>query len=139
MGAWGIHTFEDDHNADWLDALIENEQPLAFFRECLDLEGIDELEYMHGTGVLCPAVMIDALLHGPTADLPREALEWLEKHKKLKVARLLPKAIAGLDRLLDDTSEMNELWKDNEELYPQWRKRILALRRRLKKAAAPKA
>lgn len=135
MGAWGIQTFEDDHNLDWFDDLTDEEKPLAFFKECLDLSEIDddEMEYMPCTGVLCTAVMIDALLNGPTDDLPENVLKWLEENKKLKVAKLVPDAISGRDRLLQDGSEMNDTWKEEEDLYPKWRKQVLDLKDRLEK------
>ena len=133
MGAWGIHTFEDDHNLDWLNDLLEADKPSAFLKECLDLSDIDEdeMEYMPCTGVLCAAVMIDGLLHGPTDDLPEDVLVWLQQNKKLKVAKLVPNAISGLERLLQDGAEMNDLWKENKKLYPKWKKRILDLKARL--------
>lgn len=111
---------------------------MAFLKECLNLEDTDELEYMACAGVLGAAVMVDGLLNGPTDDLPEEATDWLKSHKSLKVAPLIPAAIAGLDRLLDETSEINALWMENEELYPQWKSSILALQKRLKKANAKK-
>ena len=73
MSAWGIHTFEDDQLADWLVDLVDQEKPMAFLKECLNLEDIDELEYMACAGVLGAAVMVDGLLNGPTDDLPEEA------------------------------------------------------------------
>ena len=134
MGAWGFKTFEDDSSLDWL-ADLADAKPHQFLRECLDLDGIDCLEYMHCTGVLCSAVMIDGLLNGPTDDLPEEALEWLKTHKKLKVTPLVPLAIEGLDRLLEDESELNELWRENTELYRNWKKSIVDLSVRLEKVA----
>ena len=131
MGAWGIATFEDDLNLDWLCDLEEEERPLAFLTECLNLKGIKELEYMHCTGVLCAAVMIDAILNGATKDLPESAIAWLENNKKLKVQKLLPAAIEGLDRVLGDKSEMNETWAENADLYPKWKKHVNGIKKRL--------
>lgn len=131
MGAWGAKTFEDDHNLDWLGDLVD-EKPLPFLKECLNLDGLDYLEYMHCTGVLCSAVMIDGLLNGPADDMPEEALEWLKSNKKLKVASLVPSAIEGLERVLGDDSEMNDLWRENKKLYPKWKKSVLDLTSRLK-------
>ena len=134
MGAWGIHTFEDDSNLDWLDDLVFQEKPIAFFKMCLDLKGIDYLEYMACTGVLCTAVMIDALLHGPTKDLPDDARYWLESNKKLDVTKLIPAAIAGLKRFFEADAELNELWSENKALYAKWKKPIVALQARLEAA-----
>lgn len=71
----------------------------------------------------------------PTEDLPVEAVEWIEQHHKLNVAPLVPSAVAGVKRLLDDTSELNELWQSNKKLYPKWKSQITTLGQRLEKAA----
>lgn len=134
MGAWGIATFEDDSSLDWLCDLVEEERPLAFLKECLNLKGIDELEYMHCTGVLCAAVMIDALLNGATRDLPDSAVEWLANYKQLKVQKLVPAAIAGLDRVLGDNSEMNETWAEDSALHAKWKRRVNSIKKRLSKS-----
>jgi len=94
------------------------------------------MEYMACTGVLCTAVIIDALLNGPTDDLPEEALRWLREHRELKVAPLVGGAIAGIDRVLEDGSEMNQLWIENEDLHPEWEKSVLDLRGRLQRVSA---
>jgi hypothetical protein len=133
MGAWGIQPFEDDETADWLGDLIDA-TPLPFLKECLDLEGIYYLEYMHCAGVLGSAVMIDGVLHGSKGNLPEEAVEWIDEHKKLKVAPLVPAGIEGLNRLLGEDAELHELWRENEELYPQWKKLMLDLKARLQKS-----
>ena len=95
MGASGIHTFEDDETLGWLDDLIEQTKPFAFFKECLNLEDHDiaYLEYTPCAGVLGTSVMMDALLNGPTKDLPEQAIEWLDSHKSLKVEKLVPAAL----------------------------------------------
>lgn len=97
MGAHGINTFDEDHAADWLADLCDQEDPKDFFRECLDLDGIEDLEMMESAGVIGTCVMIDGILHGPTSDLPEDAVDWINAHKKLAVRRFLPKAIAGQD------------------------------------------
>jgi hypothetical protein len=135
MGSWGIHTFEDDLNLDWLIDLGDA-RPLPFLKECLDLSGVDDMEIFACTGVLCASVMIDALLNGPTPDLPEDALAWLKKNKKLKVSPLIPAAIAGLGRLLDDDSELNSEWQGDKKHYPKWKKSVLALKKRLEKKRA---
>ena len=131
MGAWGIATFEDDSNLDWLCDLEDEDKPLGFLKECLDLKGIDELDYMSCTGVLCAAVMIDAILNGATKDLPQSAIVWLENNKKLKVQKLLPNAIGGLERILGDKSEMNETWAEEPEHYSKWKKHVNGIKKRL--------
>ena len=56
-----------------------------------------------------------------------------ERHPDVDFSDLKNKAIQALQRLLDDDSELNELWADNEELYPAWKQGIEALIFRLNK------
>ncbi|MFN9414442.1 MAG: DUF4259 domain-containing protein [Pirellula sp.] len=130
MGSRGIEIFEEDYALDWLADLREHDDPKEFFEECLDIDDCD-LELIECSGVLGTCAMIDGLLNGPKRTLPSEAKEWLQSHKSLAVKRLLKSAIRGLDAVLDDQSEACELWKENEELYPKWRRSTLALRKRL--------
>jgi hypothetical protein len=131
MGAWGTKPFEDDETLDWLDDLMEQRKPGEFLKECLDLEGIDYLEHQQCAGVLGTAVILDALVNGAREDLPDAAREWVEENRKLAVKPLVPMAIAGLDRLLADDSELHELWRENDKLYPEWKSRITRVRDRL--------
>lgn len=133
MGAWGVHTFEDDTTMDWLDELFEGEEPLEFLAESLDLDGVDELEYEECAAVLAASAIIDGLLNGPNDDLPEEAVEWIEEHHELDVQPLAAGAVAGLTRFFEDSSELNNLWSENEDLYPEWRARIEALAKRLER------
>ena len=135
MGAWGIHTFEDDLNVGWFDDLCDEKKPLAFLEDCLDLSpiGEDEMDDESCAGVLCTAVIMDGLLNGPTPDLPDEVVSWLEDNKKLKVTKLMPDAIAGLGRFLLDGSEMNDLWNENEDDYPKWKQLAFDLKARLER------
>lgn len=131
MGAHGINAFDEDHAADWLADLCDQEDPKDFFRECLDLDGIEYLEMMESAGVIGTCVMIDGILHGPAPDLPEDAVDWITEHKMLAVKRFLPKAIAGLDAILGDDCELHDLWKEDKELYPKWKKMVSDLRTRL--------
>jgi hypothetical protein len=132
MGTRGIHTFDDDLNLDWLIDLSDS-KPLPFLKNCLDLKGVEEMEIFACIGVLCASVIVDAILNGPTKDLPEDALAWLKTNKKLKVRPLVPAAITGLERLLEDDSEMNSEWQTEKKLYPKWKKSIVELKKRLEK------
>ncbi len=41
-------------------------------------------------------------------------------------------AIEALKKVISDKSELNELWSENEELYPKWKGNIESLINRLK-------
>jgi hypothetical protein len=131
MGAWGTGIFEDDSMLDWLFDLEDANKPVAFLAECLDIDGIDYLEYDNCAGVLGASAIIDGLLNGAPADSPESMMEWIASHKSLKVAKLVPNAIASLDAVISENSELNELWSENQELYPKWKADITALRDRI--------
>lgn len=133
MGAHGINVFDEDTAADWLADLCDHDEPIEFFKECLELEDVEYLELMESAGILGTCTMIDGLINGPTPDLPDEALDWLSANKNLKMVSrdLLPKAIQGLDAILGENCEIHELWLENDEYYPAWKQSIIDLRSRL--------
>jgi Domain of unknown function (DUF4259) len=116
---------------DWLVDLEDARKPLAFLAECLDIDGIDYLEYDNCAGVLGASAIIDGLLNGAQADFPESVQEWIASNKSLKVAKLVPNAIASINAVISGNSELNELWSENGELYPKWKADIAALRDRL--------
>lgn len=132
MGTWGPKTFEDDIACDWLEDL-EDSDPIAFFEHCLDLSGIEELDYLACIGVVCTAEMIYAMVGSPRDGLPEAAYSWLSKHGPSlnSVPRLIPTAIQGLRRVLESTSEMYERWEDADARLGEWIDQIYELQIRL--------
>lgn len=126
MGTWGLGTFDDDVACDWLEDLFDSE-PRLFFEHCLDLSDQDYLGHVAAVGVVCTAEMLYGLLHGPRAGLPEPALRWLDDHQVLPVDAYLPRAIAGLQRVLGERSEMRLLWEDDSDRYQGWQDQIQSL------------
>ena len=75
------------------------------------------------------------MLIGPRDGLPEEATQWIKNNSSLKVADLASQCVRKLDRLLDNKSELNELWMENEEDYPKWKGCVIGLREDLAKYA----
>ena len=130
MGTWGLGTFDDDIACDWLEDLCESD-PRAFFAHCLDLTGLDDLEYLACIGVVCTAEMIHAVLRTPREGLPEFACQWAARHADLNFLPMVPDAIRGIDRVLEPQSEMHQLWEDNEEMYDCWKCQVQDLHRNL--------
>ncbi len=130
MGTWGLGTFDDDIACDWLEDLHDSD-PIAFFTECLDLSGLDFLEFLACVGVVCTAEIFHGLLIGPRDGLPHEAHQWISDHRNLSVSPLVPAAIRGLRCVMGPDSEMHQLWEDNEDLYRDWFTQISELLTRL--------
>jgi len=50
------------------------------------------------------------------------------------LSRLAPKAVAALDDVLADKSELKELWQENEADFPAWLQLVQDIKRRLSPA-----
>jgi hypothetical protein len=119
MGTWGIKTFDNDGNSDWLWDLEETDDA-SLLEESLAPRSEDYLEAPDGEVILAAAEIINGIKNGPREGLPDEALDWITAHKNLDVSKLLPKAIRMIDRLLGEKSELKELWQENKEDFPLW-------------------
>lgn len=133
MGAWDTGIFDDDTAYDVLTSLAlaaPLEQMVEWFAAVQD---DDYLEYTDGQCVLVSAAVIDAALNGTAyrCDDPDTLNEVVEKVKGLDPSDLRPVAVRNLHRLLGEGSELQELWAENEELYPVWRQGVEELIDRL--------
>lgn len=138
MGTWGLGTFDDDLACDWLEDLYDSDA-IAFFDQCLDLTGHQDLEYLACVGVVCTAEILHGVLAEPREGLPEVACQWIEGHKRMDVRHWVTQAISGLQRVIDPGSEMHQLWEDNDEMYEAWMSQITDLRSRLAAMTARKA
>jgi hypothetical protein len=138
MGAWGTGIFDDDTAYDFADEIKAD--PRSFF--CTSFSNAieaDYLEYDACHAVTVSAAYIDNLLNGTTyrTDSHEEADEsnvnrFRSLRGDLEVADLKAHAVEALAKVIGDKSELDELWRGNEELYPSWRKNIEDLIARLK-------
>ena len=112
MGTWGTGAFENDSVSDWAWEL-EKAEGLEILRSALVLpEGY--LEAPDGELVVAAAEIVAAAL-GAARPLPDNVQQWLEDHRKLPFAELLPLARQGLERVLGSESELAELWEDGDD------------------------
>jgi len=135
MGAWGPGIFEDDAACDFMYEVEESDDPKALFRTSFESAiTADYLEYDETHAVTVSAAYIDHILHGTPYDMEGDVQydNFMAKHRSLPLADLKPMAVQALQRILGQDSEMNELWSENEEEYPVWRKTIEDLITRLK-------
>ena len=119
MSSWGFRTFEDDIACDWLEDLHDSD-PIAFFVKCLDLSGLDYLDFLACVGVVCTSEMLRVVVSGPQPGLPEIARQWCEEYRELNCQSLLPQAVAGMKRILKPHSEMWVRWEDHDELFEFW-------------------
>jgi hypothetical protein len=129
MGTWGTGIFEGDGPLDWSADFCESD-PVTFLENSLDVSG-DYLDSHAGEDALAAAALIAAALDGDTSDLTEDLADWLEENPDPPFAPLIPRAVEAVDRVLDDDSELRDLWAENPSEYPKWRETVLVLRSRL--------
>ncbi|MNJ88923.1 hypothetical protein D3C87_64820 [compost metagenome] len=137
MGAWDTGIFDDDTAYDFSDEIRED--AVAFFKESFEYSIQSEyLEYDECHAVTVSAAYMDNLLNGTLYRTDNEDEEdesnvnlFGKLQKDLRVEHLKPVAIKALKKVISEDSELNELWSENEELYPKWRNNIEELIQRL--------
>lgn len=135
MGTWGLGTFEDDIACDWIEDLYDSD-PIAFFIECLNLDGLEVLEHLACVGVVCTAEILHCLVCDARDHLPEAVHQWCADHADLDVRFLIPAACEGLRRVLDPRSAMHVMWADNSPMYASWLQKISDLLVRLETVVA---
>jgi hypothetical protein len=139
MGAWGHGHFEDDSALDFMGDVEESSNPKKIidgaFDTALSAEYIDADD---GNAVIVAATYIDRQLNGTkfSYDDQREPLDvdtFPERHPDIDFSDLKKKSVLALKRILTEDSELNELWRENEEDYPSWRQGVEQLIHRLEK------
>ncbi len=134
MGAWGVGIFEDDAAYDWVDKILDSDEPEEIF-ESIFVYAVDTnyVEYDDCHGVTVSAAVIDMLLNNTNYHLEEEDLtDWVkEKRASLKVKSIVPIAIKALKVIIGKKSELHELWQENEAEYDFWKDKIERLISRL--------
>ena len=135
MGAWGHLAFDNDTTNDWAYGL-EVVDDLSHVESTFDeLEGVGE-DYLD-QDIACNAlgaceVLARLLGHpGYTNAYTEEVDQWVAGHKLRPSPALLKRALAAIDRILGDDSELRELWEEGDD-GKTWRKAIEDLRGRMR-------
>lgn len=132
MGAWGIGPFENDDALDWvwgLDGEDADEVLATALRSVARTSTASYLEVTDGATAVAAATIVASAADGETDDLPPEAIEYLKRAASPE-DDLVASAIAALDRVTADQSEVAELWDESDD-GPEWRESVAALRQRL--------
>ncbi|KAB2818227.1 DUF4259 domain-containing protein [Phaeocystidibacter marisrubri] len=138
MGAWDYGIFDDDTAYDFFDE-IESDAKGFFKRSFEAANESDYLDYDSAHRITVSAAYLDNFLNGTTyaMDCDEEKdISNVNLFRDLKGELVLDdlKEIArqALNRVISENSELNELWMENEDLYPKWKGNIEALISRLK-------
>ena len=134
MGAWGAGPFENDGSMDWvwlLDDATDLEPLTTAFQDAAGND--DYVEVDEGQAVVAGAAILLAVLDGVIAELPESAQPWAGRLQQPPGAAEIDLAVAALDRIVADDSEIAELWAEAD---PNDNTAWLATVRRLKERLA---
>lgn len=134
MGAWNYGVFDDDIAYDALDDLRESLEIITDMEKYFDaMIGAEYVEYDEGCYALVSAAVIDGVFNEKQYRCDDEDyFEWVKTLKSFDFTPLKQKAIAAIDAVLSDSSEIKELWEENKELYSAWREDKISIRERLR-------
>lgn len=134
MGAWGHEPFANDDAADFVGDL-EATHDLHWVAETIDvlLEESDDYVPMDLAAAALAACEVVARMKGNWGrrDAASERVDrWVEAHPQKVPSRLVKRAVKAIDRILDDDSELRELWYEGAA-GDAWKESVADLRRRV--------
>lgn len=134
MGAWNYGVFDEDIAYDVLDDQRESLEIITDMEKYFDVViGAECVEYDEGCYALVSAAVIDSVFNEKQYRCDDEDyFEWVKTLKSFDFTPLKQKAIAAIDAVLSDSSEIKELWEENKELYSAWREDKISIRERLR-------
>ncbi len=127
MGTWGTGYFEDDSALDFMQDIEDSKNPKQKIKEALQTALMSEyLEGDDGTAVIISATYIDAQLNrtkfgSEDREEPLSVDTFSIRNPNVIFSDLKADAIAALKKVISDNSELNELWEENDEDYPEWK------------------
>lgn len=133
MGAWGTGVFDNDTACDWAYGL-EGQTDLGLVERTLDValandEGLDASDAEEALAAAETVARLQGhwgVRNSYTANVDA----WVEKTGLHPSPALARKAHAAIDRVLDETSEIVELWEESGEL-DEWKRVVDELRSRI--------
>ena len=130
MGAWGWRAFENDTACDWAYEL-EKSSGTEFLRSTLNaaMEPQGDLDASAGCEAVAACEVLARLLgRGAPSDAYTESVDlWIEAHPQSVPPDLVALALAALDRVGAEGSELAELWEGDAD----WSAGMSDLRARL--------
>ena len=128
MGAWGMGVFDDDTSCEVIeDAMDENILVSDLVKKALSSSEEEYIEYTECHEIIVAAAMTNALINKVTYEGIDNLENWLSKQAVESVVPFKEKLANALSRVLGDSSELNELWAENEDDYPEWKGNLEAI------------
>lgn len=134
MGAWGYLPFDSDATNDWAYGL-DDVDDLSLVETAFDeLEevGDEYLDADFAENALGACEVLARLQGRPgyTNAYTEKVDQWVAAHEIQPPASLVKRAVAAIDRILAEQSELRELWEESEDVEA-WRKALEDLRHRV--------
>lgn len=125
MGAWGMGVFDDDTSCEIMeDAIDEGTSIEALIGKALGASNSEYIEYTECHEIIVAGAMTNALLNEVVYKGVDDLGSWLASQNKVQAAPHKANLVAALKKVLSESSELNELWSENEDDYPIWRGNI---------------
>ena len=128
MGEWGTGPFDNDDAADWIYKLEES-PAISTLRRALDIATMKYVEVREASVAVAAAQIVAAALGRPGPALPTQAATWIQEHSATVTEGEHRLAIAAVDRVLSDYSELRALWAESPD--NEWNNQMQELRHRL--------
>lgn len=134
MGAWGVLAFDNDAANDWAHDL-EALDDLSLVETALNEVAVVGDEYLD-SDLACNALAACEVLarlrgrSGYTNASTAKVDTWVAAHRIVPPASLLSRAAVAIDRILDEDSELRDLWEEGDAT--DWCQAVEDLRGRLR-------
>lgn len=136
MGAWGTDSFGNDDAADWAFQL-EGYDDLSLVEETIAKVVAPPAEYLDASEASEAIAAVEAVARlqgnwGKRSAYTEPLDVWVERVKLTPQVTLVNQALAALDRIVAEHSELRELWDDSEEAEA-WLAAVAELRGRVRR------
>ena len=126
MAAWGTKTFEEDTANDWVQELLDSDDPREFLIDSISIDS-GFLEADQASTILAAGETLIALLDEPRAGVPSELVDWAGDNECDDVSDLPEMALPALDKILSEDCELNNIWSESED-YDEWVENVESMR-----------
>ena len=126
MAAWGTKTFEEDTANDWILELTSSEEPRDFLIDSLSTDP-GYIEADQGSCILAASETLIALLDEPRTGIPGELVDWVGDNECEDVSDLPEVALAAINKVIGDESELFEIWSESED-FDEWQENVEQMR-----------
>ncbi|WP_420590067.1 DUF4259 domain-containing protein [Bacterioplanoides sp.] len=125
MGAWGMGVFDDDTSCEIIeDAMEDGTSAVQLVEQALSSSENEYIEYTECHEIIVAAAITNALVNKAEYEGIEELDKWLAKQDATSVIPFKAKLASALSLVLGESSELNELWAENEDDYPTWKGNI---------------